>query len=71
MAEALSNRTNQLSMKNKVLKEVKKKLEKLEEQMINGEIEHSTYKKWYPKLSGDISEILEQINALESDQNDK
>ena len=53
------------------LKEVAKKLEKLEERMINGEIEHSTYKKWFPKLSGDKSEIQEEIKSLEEDQNDK
>lgn len=37
--------------------------------MINGEIEHSTYKKWYPKLSCDKSEIQEEIKILEADQN--
>ena len=46
------------------LKEVKTKIEKLEERLINDEIETITYKKWFTKLSAEKSSLEVAISNI-------
>jgi site-specific DNA recombinase len=46
------------------LKELKLKIENLEEKMINNEIETITYKKWFTKLSAEKGSLEIEIASL-------
>lgn len=55
----------------KALTEVNKKINDLEEKLINGVIENSTYKKWFSKHSGERSLLQSDITKLKGDINQR
>ncbi|WP_260607600.1 recombinase family protein [Chitinophaga polysaccharea] len=69
--EQLKNRAAVIKNKDKALTEVNKKINDLEEKLINGVIENSTYKKWFSKLSGERSLLQSDITKLKGDINQR
>ncbi len=69
--EQLKNRATVIKNKDKALAEVNKKINDLEEKLINGVIENSTYKKWFSKLSGERSLLQSDITKLKGDINQR
>lgn len=69
--EQLKNRAAVIKNKDKALTEVNKKINDLEEKLINGVIENSTYKKWFSKLSSERSLLQSDITKLKGDINQR
>jgi hypothetical protein len=57
--------------KNRALRQISDRLEKLDEKFMNDEIEGSTYKKWFRKYSADCAILQEDVKDLKSDQSSK
>lgn len=57
--------------KKKELAELEIKIDRLEEKMMNDEIEPYTYKKWFSKYSGQKAYLDSEIQKLSADQKGK
>ncbi|QTE40438.2 recombinase family protein [Mucilaginibacter gossypii] len=55
----------------KELTDIETKIERLEEKMMNDEIEPSTYKKWFNRYAGEKAFIVSEIKKLKEDNKDK
>jgi hypothetical protein len=64
-----ANYTFQLQSKTKLPADIKTKLEKLEDKVMNDVIDAATYKKWKPKLAKDEALLATQINELQKSNN--
>ncbi|WP_161596786.1 recombinase family protein [Chitinophaga vietnamensis] len=71
MDEALKNRKNLLAAKKKEIQELDTKIEAVEDRLMNNEIELTTYKRWYNKLATAKSELINEIEKLSSNVNEK
>ena len=68
---ALKGMVEQIGDRQKELADIEAKIEKLEEKMMNDEIEASTYKKWFNKYAGEKAFITSEIKKLKSDNKGK
>lgn len=71
LTEALNDRVKQIGEKTKTLHELDIKIEKLEDRLMNDEIEPDTYKKWFKKYNGERGEIMSELSILNSDKTDQ
>ncbi|HTE00847.1 MAG TPA: recombinase family protein [Mucilaginibacter sp.] len=71
LKKALKEKESSLASKTSQLTEIDKKIEKLEERLMNDEIEVSTYKNWFQKFSSERALLLKDIQGLKSNQKDK
>jgi site-specific DNA recombinase len=65
---SLQSRKIHITKKNEGLATVNRKIEKLEERLMNDEINSQTYKRWYKKLAVERSLIQSQIDSLANDK---
>ena len=68
---ALKHIANDIGDKRAALNELETKIERLEEKMMNDEIEPATYKKWFGRYAGDRAYLVSEIQKLNSDQKEK
>ena len=64
LSETGGLRVQQQAVKEKNLEEVEQKIERLEERLINEEIETETYRKYFKKFSSEKSILIEEIKYL-------
>lgn len=62
--EALNARKVRADQKKQELEEVTKKIDSLEEKLINDKIEPRTYEKWYKRLNGERASLENEIQKL-------
>ncbi|MGE7521043.1 recombinase family protein, partial [Pedobacter suwonensis] len=60
----LQSNVEKVAENRSALKEIEHKIQRLEEKMMNDEIESSTYKKWFSKYSGEKGYLLSEIKKL-------
>jgi len=60
-----------LKAKSQQLSELVRKTEKLEERLMNEEIEASTFKSWFQKYSSEKALLAKEISGLKQDGSDK
>ena len=70
LKEALENRRKLLESKRKALASISHKIDKMEQRLIDEEIEPVTYQKWFRKLSGQKRSLQFEIENL-NDNNKK
>lgn len=71
MGEALNERTQQVAIKSRQLEEVNQKIEKNETRLMEDVIEPDTYKKWHKKFQIQRALLMEEINSLTRNRNEK
>jgi site-specific DNA recombinase len=64
LTKVLAHRQIMINAKEQSLNDVKGKIEKLEEKMINDEVEPITYKKWFAKLNGEKGSLEREVTEL-------
>lgn len=71
LKKSLGERESMLKAKSQQLSEVARKTEKLEERLMNEEIEASTFKNWFQKYSSEKALLVKEISSLKQDQSDQ
>ncbi len=71
LKKSLGERESQLKAKTNQLADVNRKTLKLEERLMNEEIEASTFKNWFQKYSSERALLLKEISGLKQDESDK
>lgn len=68
LKKSLSEREGMLKAKSQQLSEVVRKTQKLEERLMNEEIEASTFKSWFQKYSSEKALLVKEISVLKQDE---
>lgn len=71
MQVSIEEQSKTLDSKLKQLKEIEKKILRLEEKMMNDEIQASTYKKWFSKYSDERGSFIQEIEDLKGNNRNK
>jgi site-specific DNA recombinase len=71
LKKSLNEKESKLKTKTSQLAEINKKIEKLEERLMNEEIEASTFKNWFQKYSIERALLSKEISTLKQDGTDK
>ncbi len=69
--DATKNQTTLLASREKQLKDIANKIDKLEERLMNDEINADTYKKWQRKFSQDKALLFDEIESSRSGQREQ
>lgn len=71
MKDTLEHKRSQLSEKTKELAKIDEKIERLEEKMLNDEIETVTYKKWYAKYAEEKAAAEYELKQIQGGNEDR
>jgi len=71
LKNAIEERDNSVTNKLSRLNEINKKIEKLEERLMNDALEASTYKNLFKKFSAERALLLKEIETLKKNKDDR